>query len=79
MQIAIKKGEIDLEELGHINCHATSTSVGDEAEGRAIQRLLKNKNVPLMALKGYIGHSFGAAGGNRVDNEPSCHVRGKHV
>lgn len=62
MQIALKKAGIKSEEINHVNCHATSTPVGDEAEVKAIEKLLGKNKATLTALKSYFGHSFGAAG-----------------
>ena len=49
------------EELAFVNVHGTSTLYNDEMESIAIDRagLI---DVPLKALKGYFGHTMGAAG-----------------
>lgn len=62
MEIALKKGGVQSSEIDHINCHATSTAVGDEAEVKAISKLLGGKRATISAFKSYFGHSFGAAG-----------------
>lgn len=62
MRIALEKGNVKPEQVDHINCHATSTAVGDEAEAKAIASLFKRHKPTLSALKCYFGHSFGAAG-----------------
>ena len=54
-------GYIDANELAFINVHGTSTMYNDEMESAAIDRagLL---DVPVNSLKGYYGHTMGAAG-----------------
>ena len=60
IQIAgLAPGDID-----HVNAHATGTSVGDVAEGRAINRALGKHggDAAVYAPKGALGHSVGAVG-----------------
>ena len=54
-------GDDSKEELAFINVHGTSTMYNDEMESAAIDRagLL---DVPVNSLKGYYGHTMGAAG-----------------
>jgi beta-ketoacyl ACP synthase len=51
-------------DIDHINAHATGTSVGDVAEGKAINRALGpgGGNAAVYAPKGALGHSVGAVG-----------------
>ncbi|KAL5112949.1 3-oxoacyl-acyl-carrier-protein synthase mitochondrial [Taenia crassiceps] len=58
-----------LDELGHINCHATSTPVGDAIELSAVARLIaaygrRGGSTPIHvnSVKGHLGHCLGAAG-----------------
>lgn len=48
-------------DVGHVNCHATSTVKGDVGEAVAIRKAL-GEHVVLTAPKSSIGHLFGAAG-----------------
>ena len=48
-------------DVDHVNCHATSTVVGDVGEARAIRAAL-GADVVLTAPKSAIGHLVGAAG-----------------
>lgn len=48
-------------DIGHVNCHATSTKVGDVGEAIAISAAL-GSDVLLTAPKSSFGHLFGAAG-----------------
>lgn len=67
MNRCLAQSGISFQEIDHINCHATSTPVGDEAEAKAINEFLKNdeeiiKKVSITANKGAVGHCFAAAG-----------------
>lgn len=52
---------IKIDELAFINAHGTATLYNDEMEAKAIDRagLL---SIPVNSLKGYFGHTMGAAG-----------------
>lgn len=52
---------LDNENLAFINAHGTATLFNDQMESVAIQRAELSK-VPVNALKGYFGHTLGAAG-----------------
>ncbi len=51
-------------DIDHVNAHATGTSVGDVAEGRAINNALgpHGGNAAVYAPKSALGHSVGAVG-----------------
>jgi 3-oxoacyl-(acyl-carrier-protein) synthase len=50
-------------DLRFINVHGTATRQNDQAEAGALQRLLgRDAAVPLVAMKGSLGHLMGAAG-----------------
>ena len=55
-QSGIKPNEIDF-----ISAHGTATRYNDEMEAKAIH-LASMENIPLNSLKGYYGHTLGAAG-----------------
>jgi len=48
-------------DISHVNCHATSTPVGDVAETVAVRKAIGDHPV-LTAPKGALGHLLGAAG-----------------
>ncbi len=58
---AIGKAGIDSREIGFINAHGTGTNFNDEMESIAFGRL-GLEHIPLNSLKGYWGHTLGAAG-----------------
>ena len=70
MKSALVQGGLTTQHLDHINCHATSTPLGDKVECNAIRSLLNDKEVgnggsrsPLItSTKGATGHLLGAAG-----------------
>ena len=59
IQNAVK--EVDLSKLAFINAHGTATPYNDDMESWAIERSGLS-NVPVNSLKGYFGHTLGAAG-----------------
>lgn len=52
---------IDMLELAFINAHGTATAYNDEMESIAIHRAGLDE-IPVSGLKGYYGHTLGAAG-----------------
>ncbi|MBC7387926.1 MAG: hypothetical protein H7329_01825 [Opitutaceae bacterium] len=58
---AIKLAKIDKKDIGYINAHGTATLYNDESEGLAIT-LSGLQEANLHSLKGYLGHTYGAAG-----------------
>ncbi|MBR5928713.1 MAG: beta-ketoacyl synthase, partial [Prevotella sp.] len=54
-------GEMPAERLAFVNVHGTSTLYNDEMEAVAVNRA-GLKDVPVNSLKGYYGHTMGAAG-----------------
>lgn len=64
MQIALKEAKLSPADIDHLNCHATSTPVGDLSEIRAVQNVFGREpsNLKLSATKSMTGHLLGAAG-----------------
>ncbi len=64
MKAAIKDAGIHLEDVTHINAHATSTPIGDRIENYAIKQVFKEHayNLLVYSAKGSLGHTQGAAG-----------------
>ncbi|MDD7454791.1 MAG: beta-ketoacyl synthase N-terminal-like domain-containing protein [Bacteroidales bacterium] len=54
-------GDFPVENLALASVHGTSTAYNDEMESRALTRA-GLQNVPVNSLKGYFGHTMGAAG-----------------
>ena len=64
MRRALKDGELNPEDVDHMNMHATSTPVGDISELKAIKKVYgdSNKDLIITATKSVTGHLMGAAG-----------------
>lgn len=64
MQEAMRDGGIRSEEVDYINAHATSTSVGDISECKAISAVFEKSlaRLHVSATKSMTGHLLGAAG-----------------
>ena len=52
---------VDISQIGLVNVHGTSTPYNDEMEAIALGRMGLDKT-PINTLKGYYGHTMGAAG-----------------
>ncbi|MBL4594311.1 MAG: beta-ketoacyl synthase [Flavobacteriales bacterium] len=57
----LELGNVNVAEIDFISAHGTGTLFNDEMESIAFDRLDMN-NIPLNSLKGYFGHTLGAAG-----------------
>ena len=62
--IALDDGGVDPSEIDWVSAHASSTSLGDIAEARAITRALGERaaTVPVSGTKALYGHPLGASG-----------------
>jgi 3-oxoacyl-[acyl-carrier-protein] synthase II len=61
---ALKQAGAKIEDVAHINAHATSTPVGDIAEYNALKRVFGDhlSNIAVSATKSSTGHLLGGAG-----------------
>ena len=65
IEMTLESAELEPKDIDFINCHATSTNLGDIAEYRAVETVfgeLANK-IPVNSTKSMTGHLLGAAGG----------------
>jgi 3-oxoacyl-[acyl-carrier-protein] synthase II len=64
MQSAIKRAEINPEDIDYVNAHGTSTPLGDEIEYNAVREVFgeHSKDFLMSSTKSAIGHLLGAAG-----------------
>ena len=65
MKMALDKAKINLEDVGYINAHGTSTPLGDIAEVSAVKTIFKDHayKLSMSSTKSATGHLLGAAGG----------------
>ena len=61
LRLALARGGIAPEDVGHVNAHATSTPAGDIVEAQVISRMLPG--AAISATKASTGHLLGGAGG----------------
>jgi len=64
MRMALRSGRLNLEDIGYINAHGTSTPQGDICETEAIKSVFgeRAKRLSVSSTKGATGHMLGAAG-----------------
>ena len=58
---SLKEAGINSQNIDYISAHGTATLFNDEMETKALKFSGLN-NVPVNSIKGYLGHTFGAAG-----------------
>jgi 3-oxoacyl-[acyl-carrier-protein] synthase II len=62
IRAALADAGLDPSDVGHVNAHGTSTPLNDLAEARALYAVFGTSPPPVTSVKGYLGHSLGAAG-----------------
>jgi 3-oxoacyl-[acyl-carrier-protein] synthase II len=64
MQMALKRAEMNVDDIDYINAHGTSTPLGDEIELGAVKRLFGEQayKLTMSSTKSATGHLLGAAG-----------------
>ena len=66
LEMAIKLAGIDINEIGYINAHATSTPVGDAQEAKAIYNVFGDRRIEVTSTKSQTGHEMWMAGASEV-------------
>lgn len=64
MQQALAEGGFEPADLGHLNAHGTATHINDKTESEALAALMGTDapEVPVVSVKGSVGHMLGGAG-----------------
>lgn len=62
MENAVKDASLNMDDIGYVNAHGTSTKMNDKTETIAIKKAFNNRNLPVSSIKSMIGHTLGAAG-----------------
>ena len=65
MEMAMRNGGVNTDEVNYINAHGTSTPAGDLAETLASKAAFGDRayQIPMSSTKSMTGHLLGAAGG----------------
>jgi 3-oxoacyl-[acyl-carrier-protein] synthase-1 len=66
LQMAINQAGININEIGYINAHATSTPVGDRNEAKAIYNVFGDSCPEVTSTKALTGHEMWMAGASEV-------------
>ena len=69
MEMALRHGQMNPEDVGYVNAHGTSTPVGDVAETKALKKTFgayANDGLLVSSTKSMTGHLLGAAGGIEI-------------
>lgn len=66
LSMAIENAGINIDEIGYINAHATSTPVGDTNEAKAIYSVIGDRKIPVTSTKSQTGHEMWMAGASEV-------------
>jgi 3-oxoacyl-(acyl-carrier-protein) synthase len=64
MRAALASSGVAAEEIDHVNAHGTGTEQNDIAETRALKAMFGGRamRLPVVSIKGAVGHCLGAAG-----------------
>lgn len=66
LSMAIRRAGVQKNDIGYINAHATSTTVGDQNEAKAIYSVFGNDMPPVTSTKSQTGHEMWMAGASEV-------------
>ncbi len=66
LQMAIRRAGVNINEIGYINAHATSTHVGDTNEAKAIYNVIGDSKIEVTSTKSQTGHEMWMAGASEV-------------
>ncbi|MFW5793106.1 MAG: beta-ketoacyl-[acyl-carrier-protein] synthase family protein [Bacteroidota bacterium] len=62
----LKSANLKAKDIDYVNAHATSTPVGDEFEGKALDIIFGEKKVPISSTKSMTGHEMWMGGASEI-------------
>jgi 3-oxoacyl-[acyl-carrier-protein] synthase II len=62
MKFALKEAGLRPDQIDYINAHASSTTMNDGTEAKAVTKLFGNKTPAISGTKPFYGHALGASG-----------------
>ena len=68
LKMALEDARLNLDQVGYINAHGTSTKVNDEVESLAIKKVFGEQayKIPVSSTKSMMGHLIAAAGATEL-------------
>lgn len=66
LEMSIQRAGVQIDEIGYINAHATSTPVGDANEAKALYRIVGDRKIPITSTKSQTGHEMWMSGASEV-------------
>ncbi|MBQ4508593.1 MAG: beta-ketoacyl-[Paludibacteraceae bacterium] len=66
LRMAIERSGVNIDEIGYINAHATSTHVGDTNEAKAIYNVFGDRRIEVTSTKSQTGHEMWMAGASEI-------------
>lgn len=66
LRMAIERAGVQIDEIGYINAHATSTHVGDTNEAKAIYNVFGDRRIEVTSTKSQTGHEMWMAGASEI-------------
>lgn len=66
LELCLKNSNINPQQIGYVNAHATSTRIGDSKEALAIAQTFGNYKVPVTSTKSQTGHEMWMAGASEL-------------
>ena len=66
LELCLKNGNVQPEQISYINAHATSTRIGDAREAQAIAQVFGGLSVPVTSTKSQTGHEMWMAGASEL-------------
>ena len=64
--MAIREADVDIDQIGYVNAHATSTPIGDLNEARAIHAVFGDCKPVVTSTKSQTGHEMWMAGASEI-------------